>query len=107
MQAQAGDARKYQALLEYLSRRGVPASFVTAPDYRAAADDGRPSRVLFFNAEDGASYALAVHLIDEAHLAGMNMVAMTTDPPSSRRPRRRASAVSAERTREPAHHGEA
>ena len=38
VQAQAGDARKYQALLGYLSKRGVPASFVTAPNYRAAAD---------------------------------------------------------------------
>jgi ABC-type phosphate/phosphonate transport system substrate-binding protein len=37
VQAQAGDARKYQALLDYLAAKGVPASFVTAPDYRAAA----------------------------------------------------------------------
>jgi ABC-type phosphate/phosphonate transport system substrate-binding protein len=37
-QAQAGDARRYQALLTYLSSKGVSASFVTAPDYRAAAD---------------------------------------------------------------------
>lgn len=38
VQAQAGDARKYQPLLEYLSTKGVKASFVTAPDHRAAAD---------------------------------------------------------------------
>jgi ABC-type phosphate/phosphonate transport system substrate-binding protein len=38
VQAQAGEARKYQPLLEYLAKRGVPAKFVTAPDYRAAAD---------------------------------------------------------------------
>lgn len=37
-QSQAGEARKYQALLQYLSANGVVASFVTAPDYRAAAD---------------------------------------------------------------------
>jgi ABC-type phosphate/phosphonate transport system substrate-binding protein len=37
-QAQAGDARKYQPLLEYLAGKGIRASFVTAPDYRAAAD---------------------------------------------------------------------
>jgi ABC-type phosphate/phosphonate transport system substrate-binding protein len=37
-QAQAGDARKYQPLLEYLAAKGIAASFVTAPDYRAAAD---------------------------------------------------------------------
>jgi ABC-type phosphate/phosphonate transport system substrate-binding protein len=38
VQAQAGEARKYQALLEYLATKGVSASFTTAPDYRAAAD---------------------------------------------------------------------
>lgn len=38
VQAKAGEARKYQALLEYLSTKGIAASFVTAPDYRAAAD---------------------------------------------------------------------
>lgn len=38
MQAQAGDARRYQSLLEYLSSRGIPASFVTAPDANAASE---------------------------------------------------------------------
>lgn len=38
VQAQAGDARKHQPLLEYLGSKGVSASFVTAPDYRSAAD---------------------------------------------------------------------
>jgi ABC-type phosphate/phosphonate transport system substrate-binding protein len=37
VQAQAGDARKYQPLMEFLAGKGVSASFVTAPDYRAAA----------------------------------------------------------------------
>jgi ABC-type phosphate/phosphonate transport system substrate-binding protein len=37
VQAQAGDARKFQPLLQYLATKGVSASFVTAPDYRAAA----------------------------------------------------------------------
>jgi ABC-type phosphate/phosphonate transport system substrate-binding protein len=37
-QAQAGDARKYQPLLDHLAARGFPASFVTAPNYQAAAD---------------------------------------------------------------------
>jgi ABC-type phosphate/phosphonate transport system substrate-binding protein len=37
-QSQAGEARKYQPLLDYLGKRGVQASFVTASDYRAAAD---------------------------------------------------------------------
>lgn len=46
-----------------------------------AGYDGRPSRVLFFNAEDGASYALAVHVLDQAHIAGVNTIGMMTDPP--------------------------
>jgi ABC-type phosphate/phosphonate transport system substrate-binding protein len=37
VQAQAGDARKFQPLLQYLAAKGVSASFVAAPDYRAAA----------------------------------------------------------------------
>jgi ABC-type phosphate/phosphonate transport system substrate-binding protein len=38
MQAQAGDAKKYQPLLDYLAQKGIPASFVTASTYPAAAD---------------------------------------------------------------------
>jgi len=38
MQAQAGDARKYQPLLDYFAKKGVAAQFVTAPDYQRAAD---------------------------------------------------------------------
>lgn len=38
MQAQAGDAKKYQPLLDYLAQKGVPAAFVTASTYPAAAD---------------------------------------------------------------------
>jgi len=46
-----------------------------------AGYDGRPSRVLFFNAEDAASYALAVEVLDKAHIAGVNTIGMMTDPP--------------------------
>jgi ABC-type phosphate/phosphonate transport system substrate-binding protein len=38
MQSQAGDAIKYQGLLEYLEKNGLPATFVTASTYPAAAD---------------------------------------------------------------------
>lgn len=38
VQAQAGDARKAQPLLEHLAAKGIQATFVTAPDYAAAAD---------------------------------------------------------------------
>jgi ABC-type phosphate/phosphonate transport system substrate-binding protein len=36
LQAQAGEARKYQPLLDYVSRKGVAATFVTVPNYLAA-----------------------------------------------------------------------
>jgi biopolymer transport protein ExbD len=45
------------------------------------AYDGRPSKVLFFNAEDTAKYDLAVHVLDAAHQAGVNTIGMMTDPP--------------------------
>ena len=38
MQAQAGDAKKYQPLLDYLAQKGLKASFVTASTYPAAAE---------------------------------------------------------------------
>ncbi len=38
MQAQAGEARKFQPLLDYLAKKGVAASFTTAQDYSAAAE---------------------------------------------------------------------
>ncbi len=37
-QAQAGDARKYQPLLDYFAKNGIQAKFVTAPDYPGAAE---------------------------------------------------------------------
>lgn len=37
-QAQAGDARKYQGLLDYLAKKGLDARFVTVPDYQSAGD---------------------------------------------------------------------
>ncbi len=43
--------------------------------------EGRPSKVLFFNAEDGAGYGLAVRVLDQAHLAGVNTIGMMTDAP--------------------------
>jgi biopolymer transport protein TolR len=36
---------------------------------------------MFFNAEDGAGYALAVNVLDATHLAGVNTIGMMTDPP--------------------------
>ncbi len=45
------------------------------------AYEGRLSKVMFFNAEDGASYELAVNVLDAAHVAGVNTIGMMTDPP--------------------------
>jgi len=36
-QAQAGDARKYQPLLDYLAKKGVPAKFISTQDYPSSA----------------------------------------------------------------------
>jgi biopolymer transport protein ExbD len=47
----------------------------------SASYEGRPSKVLFFNAEDTAKYDLAVNVIDAAHKAGVNTIGMMTDPP--------------------------
>jgi biopolymer transport protein ExbD len=45
------------------------------------AYEGRLSKVMFFNAEDGANYELAVKVLDAAHEAGVNTIGMMTDPP--------------------------
>jgi biopolymer transport protein ExbD len=45
------------------------------------AYEGRLSKVLFFNAEDDASYELAIKALDEAHKAGVNTIGLMTDPP--------------------------
>ncbi len=43
--------------------------------------EGRLSKVLFFNAQDGTRYEFAVTVLDEAHKAGVNTIGMMTDPP--------------------------
>ncbi len=45
------------------------------------AYDGRPSKVLFFNADDDAKYEIAMRVLDAAHGAGVNTIGMMTDPP--------------------------
>ena len=52
-----------------------------AMTYLRDAYANRPSKVLFFNAEDGVQYELAVRVIDLARQAGVNTVGMMTDPP--------------------------
>jgi len=45
------------------------------------AYEGRPSKVLFFNAEDNVHYDQVVYVLDQAHGAGVNTIGMMTDPP--------------------------
>jgi biopolymer transport protein TolR len=45
------------------------------------AYDDRPSKVLFFNAEDTVKYEQAYRVLDAAHGAGVNTIGMMTDPP--------------------------
>ena len=47
------------------------------------AYDGRPSKVLFFNAEDDVRYDLAYQVLDAAHGAGVNTIGMMTDAPTA------------------------
>jgi biopolymer transport protein ExbD len=47
------------------------------------AYDGRPSKVLFFNAEDRVKYDRVVAVLDAAHGAGVNTIGMMTDRPLS------------------------
>jgi biopolymer transport protein TolR len=43
--------------------------------------DGRPSKPLFFNAEDKVKYGLAMKVLDAAHGVGVNTIGLMTDPP--------------------------
>ncbi|HET6440211.1 MAG TPA: biopolymer transporter ExbD [Anaeromyxobacter sp.] len=45
------------------------------------AYDGRPSKALFFNAEDDVKYDQAFRVLDAAHSAGVNTIGIMTDPP--------------------------
>ena len=53
-----------------------------AMTYLGEAYRGRPSKVLFFNAEDAVRYELAVKVLDRARRAGVNTIGMMTDPVS-------------------------
>jgi len=45
------------------------------------AYEDRPSKVLFFNAEDEVHYDLAMRVLDAAHGAGVNTIGIMTDAP--------------------------
>jgi biopolymer transport protein ExbD len=50
------------------------------------AYDGRPSKPLFFNAEDDVKYDQAFQVLDAAHSAGVNTIGVMTDPPMASAP---------------------
>jgi biopolymer transport protein ExbD len=58
-----------------------PMSMDDAMQRLHVAYDGRPSKVLFFNAEDTVKYELAMKVLDAAHGAGVNTIGVMTDPP--------------------------
>jgi biopolymer transport protein ExbD len=43
--------------------------------------DGRPSKPLFFNADDKVKYDFAMKVLDAAHGAGVVTIGLMTDPP--------------------------
>ena len=61
-----------------LNRKAM--SVAEAVAYLGEAYRGRPSKVLFFNAEDAVRYDRAVSVLDRAHQAGVNTIGMMTDP---------------------------
>ncbi|HET9553200.1 MAG TPA: biopolymer transporter ExbD [Anaeromyxobacteraceae bacterium] len=58
-----------------------PMTIEQAMEKIGPAYDGRPSKVLFFNADDKVKYALAMKVLDAAHGAGVNTIGLMTDPP--------------------------
>ncbi len=58
-----------------------PMTLEQAAEKLAPAYEDRPSKVLFFNAEDKVKYALAMKALDAAHGAGVNTIGLMTDPP--------------------------
>jgi len=57
-----------------------------AMDKLREAYDGRPSKPLFFNAEDEVKYDQAFQVLDAAHSAGVNTIGVMTDPPMTSAP---------------------
>ncbi len=77
-QAQAGEARKYQTLLEYLSSKGLTASFVTAPDYRAAAELFASGQVNAMFGGSGVTGTLMIKGLAEPVLRPMGVDGVST-----------------------------
>jgi ABC-type phosphate/phosphonate transport system substrate-binding protein len=78
MQAQAGDARKYQPLLDYLGKKGLPATFVTASTYPAAADMFAKGQVDAMFSGSGVAGALLIKEVAEPLVRPVNQDGTST-----------------------------
>ncbi|HYS42591.1 MAG TPA: PhnD/SsuA/transferrin family substrate-binding protein [Geobacteraceae bacterium] len=78
MQAQAGDARKYQPLLDYLGKKGLPATFVTASTYPAAADMFAKGQVDAMFSGSGVAGALLIKEVAEPLARPVNLDGTST-----------------------------
>jgi ABC-type phosphate/phosphonate transport system substrate-binding protein len=78
MQAQAGDARKYQPLLDYLSKKGLAASFVTANTYPAAADMFAKGQVDAMFSGSGIAGAMIIKEVAEPLVRPVNQDGTST-----------------------------
>lgn len=78
MQAQAGDARKYQPLLDYLSKNGLTASFVTANTYPAAADMFAKGQVDAMFSGSGIAGAMIIKEVAEPLVRPVNQDGTST-----------------------------
>jgi biopolymer transport protein ExbD len=58
-----------------------PMTLEQAMERIGPAYEGRPSKVLFFNADDKVKYDLAMKVLDAAHGAGVNTIGLMTDRP--------------------------
>lgn len=78
MQAQAGDARKYKPLLDYLSHKGLPATFVTASTYPAAADMFAKGQVDAMFSGSGVAGAMLIKQVAEPLVRPVNQDGTST-----------------------------
>jgi ABC-type phosphate/phosphonate transport system substrate-binding protein len=78
MQAQAGEARKYQPLLSYLSKKGLTASFVTANTYPAAADMFAKGQVDAMFSGSGIAGAMIIKEVAEPLVRPVNQDGTST-----------------------------
>lgn len=78
MQAQAGDARKYQPLLDYLEKKGLSAKFISASTYTAAADMFAKGQLDAMFSGSGVAGSLIIKEVAEPLLRPVNLDGTST-----------------------------